>query len=48
MKPFNKRKNSKVTYKTHRKQKPSPEEEERKVLDNIPEIKPEDILNSPK
>ena len=48
MKPFNKRKSSKVTFKTHRKDKPSNKEEERKVLGNIPDIKPEDVLNNNK
>ena len=48
MKPFNKRKNSKVTFKTHRKHKLSQKEEERKVPENIPGIKPEDIINSTK
>ena len=48
MKPFNKRKSSKVTYKTHRKDRPTVKQEERKVPGNIPDIKPEDLLNNPK
>jgi hypothetical protein len=48
MKPFNKRKSSKVTYKTHRKDKPTAREEERKVPGNSPNIKPEDLLNNTK
>ena len=48
MKPFNKRKASKVTYKTHRKHKASAKEEERKVPENIPGIKPEDVINNNK
>jgi hypothetical protein len=48
MKPFNKRKASKVTFKAHRKHKLSSKEEERKVPENIPDIKPEDILNNNK
>jgi len=48
MKPFNKRKASKVTYKTHRKHKASLKEEERKIPENIPGIKPEDLINSTK
>ncbi len=44
MKPFNKRKASKVTYKTHRKEKPTAKEEERKVP--TPENKPEDFNNN--
>ena len=45
MKPFNKRKASKVTYKTHRKEKPTAKEEERKVP--APE-EPEDHFNNNK
>jgi len=48
MKPFNKRKSSKVTYKNHRKNKASTREEERKVPANIPDIKPDDLLNNNK
>lgn len=48
MKPFNKRKASKVTYKNHRKHKLLPKDEERKVPENMPGIKPSDILNSNK
>jgi hypothetical protein len=46
MKPFNKRKASKVTYKNHRKHKASLKEEERKIPENISNIKPEDLLNN--
>ncbi len=48
MKPFNKRKASKVTFKTHRKEKPTAKEEERKVPGNTPENKPEDLFNNNK
>jgi|GEM_PF-1692022 len=48
MKPFNKRKSSKITSKNHRKHKTSNREEERKVPTNIPNIQPEDILNNNK
>jgi len=48
MKPFNKRKSSKVTYKNHRKDKPAAREEERRAAANIPSIKPEDLLNNNK
>jgi len=48
MKPFNKRKSSKVTYKNHRKDRPSNKQEERKISGNIPDIKPEDLLNNSK
>ena len=48
MKPFNKRKTSKVTFKTHRKDKPAGKQEEKKLPGNIPDIKPEDLLNNPK
>ncbi|MBS0649440.1 MAG: hypothetical protein JSS10_09505 [Verrucomicrobia bacterium] len=46
MKPFSKRKASKVTYKNHRKHKASLKEEDRKIPENIPNIKPEDLLNN--
>jgi hypothetical protein len=48
MKPFNKRKNSKVTYKNHRKHKISHKEEKREIPENIPGIRPEDFINSNK
>ncbi len=43
MKPFYKRKASKVTFKTHRKHKLLPKEEKRKIPENIPGITPEDL-----
>jgi hypothetical protein len=48
MKPFNKRKSSKVTYKNHRKHKASIRDEERKVPSNISDVKPDDLLNNNK
>ena len=45
MKPFSKKKASKVTFKAHRKHKASAKEEERKIPENISSIKPDDLLN---
>jgi hypothetical protein len=45
MKPFNKRKNSKVTFKTHQKHKLSHKEEERKISEAIRGTKPEENSN---
>ncbi len=45
MKSFGKKKPSKVTFKVHKKHKPLPKEEERKLPENIPDLKPEDLIN---
>jgi len=45
MKSIGKRKASKVTFKVHRKHKPLPKEEERKIPENTSDIRPEDLIN---
>ena len=45
MKPYGKKKPSKVTFKTHRKHKLLPKEEEKKLPGNLTGVKPEDVIN---
>ncbi|MBS0615629.1 MAG: hypothetical protein JSR58_03640 [Verrucomicrobia bacterium] len=44
MKPFGKRKASKVTFKTHRKHRLPKEEEKKLPQGNVTGMKPEDLL----